>query len=427
MPEATGSVIKELISAADATVVDKLSHTELISAVDIVRRLSKEQEMPGFCSKLLNIAMQETGSLKGLFFIVDHRNNSIDQTASALTEHVEETGFSESVVNYAAQKQKMIILGDVLASLFFCHDKYIKNHQANSILCIPLVQNSKTEAIVYLENFQTEKISTKSQLSLLCFVISQATPFFRHIHKCHMTAESEKKYQRLYQQELENAQALSKHIVTPKIAHDIRASINAILGYLEIMKETMNDGQPLDAEKLSGDVDQIISRSWYLLNLINHGAALNSLGNRPCNHLQKEIFFDANHPAIKDNPAQFSKQEKTSKSREIIKVKLDYDMASHSGLLEALKKAEKQCFSIMKAMIIRDVDAFGADIVRIGNTYKSSAIAKWGLALKEHTANFNKNEMELMMQWFHEIVLNVESRQPGQTDIKIIPLTGISC
>lgn len=427
MFDAAGSVIKELISTADATVVDKLSHTELISAVNIVRKLSEEKEMAGFCSNLLNIAMKETGAPKGLFFIVDHRNNAIDQTASAVAENAEETGFSESVVNYAAQKQKMIILGDVLSSLFFCHDKYIKNHRAKSILCIPLVQNSKTEAIVYLENFQTEKASTKSQLSLLCFVISQAVPFFQHIYKCQMQAESEKKIQRLYQLELKNAQTLSQHIVTPKVAHDIRASINAILGYSEIMKESLNDGEPLDAKKLAGDVDQIISRSWCLLNLINHGAAVDDIGNRPYNFLRKEAFFDENHPALKNNPTQLSMKKKTSKSKDIIKVKLDYDLTSHSSLLEALREAEKQCFSIMKAMIIRDVDAFGADIIRIGNTYKSSAIAKWGLALKEHTANFNKNEMEQMMQWFPEIVLNVESRRPGETDIKIIPLTGISC
>lgn len=420
MPDAAGSVIKELISVADATVMDKLSHTELILAVDRIRRLSEEHEMAGFCNNLLNAVIKETGALKGLFFIVDHRNNAMVQSASAVSENIEKTGFSESVVNYAAQKQKMIILGDVLASSFFRHDQYIKNHRAKSILCIPLVQNGNTEAIVYLENFQIEKTSTKSQLSWLCFVISQATPFFQHIYKYQVRAESEKKFQRLYQQALENAQTLSKHVVTPKIAHDIRASINAILGYSEIMKASLDDDQPLDAGNLAGDVDQIISRCWCLLNLINCGAALDGLANRPYDGLQKESFFDENHPSLKADPAKPSMPKKTSKSREIIKVKLDYDIASRPSLLEALKKAEKQCFSIMNAMIIRDVDAFGADIVRIGNTYKSCAIVKWGLALKEHTANFNKNEIELMMQWFPEIVLNVENRQPGETDIKMI-------
>ena len=73
-------------------------------------------------------------------------------------------------------------------------------------------------------------------------------------------------------------------------------------------------------------------------------------------------------------------------------------------------------------MIVRDVEAFGADMVRIGKAYRSTAISKWGHVLKEHTANFNKNEMELMMQWFPEIALNVKNRQPGETDIRMIHL-----
>ena len=125
--------------------------------------------------------------------------------------------------------------------------------------------------------------------------------------------------------------------------------------------------------------------------------------------LCSDFFFDKS-----------SLPDKMFKSQEITIIKLDYDIRSRSGLIKALKEAEQKCLVIMKTMIIRDIDAFGADIAQIGDRFQSSALAKWGETLKKHTTNFNKNEMEQMMQWFPEIVLNVEKREPGKSDIKMI-------
>lgn len=202
--------------------------------------------------------------------------------------------------------------------------------------------------------------------------------------------------------------------------HNIRASINAIIGYSQILKESLHQCAKLDANELEYNVDQIISRSWRLLELINRITNPTPCRYRTDNITRKKGRFDENNPLLTDDPAEHTMHGKTSKSPEIIKINLDYDSGSQGSLLEALKISEQQCLSIMKAMIIRDIDAFASDIIRIGNTYQSTAITKWGQALKEHTANFNKNEIELMMQWFPEIVGNVENRQPGKTDIRII-------
>jgi hypothetical protein len=420
MPDKADSIIDELTATCDATDMDELSPADLIFAINAIHSLSKEKDIQGFCNNLLTAAMEQTGAVKGLFFLMDNTDNLILQSALTAVKTAKKTTFAESVIDCAFQKQKMIILRDALSSSFFCCDSHIKNHRIKSILCIPMVQNKRTEAIAYLEDLKAEKASIKNNLLLLRLIITQASLLLCHIQRYHATIRSERRYRQLYQQESVHAQLLAKRIPSRKAAHNIRASINAILGYAQILKESLPKGHTPDGGKVEDHADHIISRGWRLLNSFDRVVTPVGSKNGPEDSSKNGSCFDENNPFLTDDPTKHAQNGKNSKSSEIIKIKLDYDIKSHPLLLAALKKAEQKCLSIMKTMIIRDVDAFGADVVHIGNRFQSSAITKWGETLKEHTTNFNKNEMELMMQWFPEIVLNVENRQPGKADIKMI-------
>ena len=420
MPHNAGSVIKELTSACDGMDMDEWSQTDLIFVLNAIFNLSKEKDLKGVCNHLLKIVMERTGAVKGLFFLKDSPNNIILQSALTNGETAPKSVYATSIVNWVDQKQKLIILPDVNSSSYFCHDSHIKNFQVKSILCIPMILNKKIKAFVYLEDFKAENTSTPSQLSLLNVIISQAAHFFDHIQRYQVMVESEKEYRRLHQQEAEKAQASAKHMVTGKKAHDIRASINAILGYSQLLKASLdNDGLQVAGE-ISEHVDHIISRSWHLLNTFNR--VVKPVGSKKISEESSQMDgrFEGNNSLLTDDSAKYALLGKTSKAREITKIKLDYDIRSRSGLLKALKKAEQKCLAIMKTMIIRDIDAFGADIAQIGNRFQSSALKKWGETLKEQSTSFNKNKMEQMIRWFPEIVRNVENREPGKSEIKIV-------
>jgi hypothetical protein len=420
MPDNAGSVKKELTSACDLIDMDQWSQAELIFALNAVFNLSKEKDLKGVCNRLLKIVMEQTGALKGLFFLKDNPNNIILQSVLTNGATGPKTAYATSIVNWVAQKQELIMLLDVHSCSCFCHDSHIKNLAVQSILCLPMVLNKKTTAIVYLEDFKIENTSTASHLSFLNFIISQAARLLAHIQRYQIMAESEKEYRRLYRKEAEKTQTLAEHMVTTQKTHDIRASINAILGYSQLLKASLsNDGRQAEGE-ISEHIDQIISRSWRLLNTFNRDVKPIGSKKRPAANSQIDSCFEGNGSLLADDSGQSALPDKMFKSQEITIIKLDYDIRSRSGLIKALKEAEQKCLVIMKTMIIRDIDAFGADIAQIGDRFQSSALAKWGETLKKHTTNFNKNEMEQMMQWFPEIVLNVEKREPGKSDIKMI-------
>lgn len=208
-----------------------------------------------------------------------------------------------------------------------------------------------------------------------------------------------------------DAEVVPEDYLSTKTAHDFRSGINAIIGYSEMLQDALVGHQRLTTDRVVEYIDHIISRSWRLLTSINHIS--DASRTAPCPSDGDRVFTAG-------SPAKHTGQGGKNTPLEIISVQLDYDIESRDSLLEALKKAERQCLRIMKAMIIREVEAFGTTIVQIGNTFQSAAIKKWGQALKTHAANFNKKEMELMMQWFPEIALNVETGNPGETAIKMI-------
>jgi hypothetical protein len=411
MPDSNDSVIQEITSAYDAIDMDGWSHADLIFAINTIRSLSKEIDLQGICKYLLNISMQQTGATKGLFLLWDNTNTIILQSAFNHYRAAKKNTFAESIVNFAAKNQKMIILRDVLCSSFFAYDNHIKKKHPKSIICYPLVQKGKTEAIIYLEDFRNDNATTNSKLSLLGLIFSQAANFIYRIQQYKAKVESEKHYRRLY---------ITKQKVKKKTVHDIRSSINSILGHSQLLKTSIDNAHLSDKCSFTEHLDHIISRSWNLLNSFNSVVEPDDFGKGTEKNYRINNSFDRNNSFIKIPSTKHALSGNPSKSSEIKKIKLDYEINSRERLIKVLKKADQKRLSISKTMIIREINSFGAYIVQIGNIFHSNAIIKWGETLKEHTTNFNKNEMKLMMQWFPEIIFKVENWQPGKTEIKMI-------
>ena len=63
----------------------------------------------------------------------------------------------ESLVRYVVRTRENVILDDASARNPFSADPYIVEHRAHSILCLPLVNQTKLIGILYLENTLTPR------------------------------------------------------------------------------------------------------------------------------------------------------------------------------------------------------------------------------------------------------------------------------
>jgi hypothetical protein len=271
MPKRAGSVLfEELISACDAANKEELSHTDLIFALNAINKLSEEKDLAAFGDNLLKIAIERIGAAKGLFLLNNDTNKFVVQSVEATCKTATNTEFADSVVRCASQNKKIIILGDAPSNSFFSNDSHIKRHTVKSILCIPLVHKGKTRAIMYLEDFNNEKKVTQCHFLLLKVIISQASLLLCHIQRYQDLIESEEHCHQLSDKNLTKVQTLSKRTFSETTTHDIRSSINFIIGYAQVLKSSLNGGGPAKNKDEMADLsDHIISSGWNLLYLIN--------------------------------------------------------------------------------------------------------------------------------------------------------------
>src|SRR5258705_13453952 len=80
----------------------------------------------------------------------------------------------ESVLHYVIRTRQSVILDDGLAQNPFSADEYICQKHARSVLCLPLVKQSKLIGVLYLENNLASHVFTPARISVLELLASQA-------------------------------------------------------------------------------------------------------------------------------------------------------------------------------------------------------------------------------------------------------------
>ena len=90
-----------------------------------------------------------------------------------------------------------MILDDAAAQSPFAVDPYIRQHQARSVLCLPLLNQAKLIAVLYLENNLTPRVFAPARIAVLKLLASQAAISLENAHLYRDLAEREAKIRRL--------------------------------------------------------------------------------------------------------------------------------------------------------------------------------------------------------------------------------------
>jgi GAF domain-containing protein len=80
----------------------------------------------------------------------------------------------ESLVRYVMRTREVVILDDASVQTPFSADPYIVLCRAHSILCLPLINQTKLIGILYLENNLTPHVFTPERVTVLKVLASQA-------------------------------------------------------------------------------------------------------------------------------------------------------------------------------------------------------------------------------------------------------------
>jgi PAS domain S-box-containing protein len=183
--------------------VDRLDVGTVLKAAQAV---SGEIVLSDLIKLLLRIAVEHAGAGRGLLILFPGDEPRI--TAEATTGHgqvevtlreaaVSSVELPESVLHYVARTRETVIVDDALAQNPFSADEYLGQKHVRSVLCLPLMKQSKLIGVLYLENNLASHVFTAARISVLEVLASQAAISLENAHLYNDLQEREARIRRL--------------------------------------------------------------------------------------------------------------------------------------------------------------------------------------------------------------------------------------
>jgi PAS domain S-box-containing protein len=160
-----------------------LEHLDLATVIKVCQAVTGEIVLEKLLDTLTRTAIEHAGAERGLLIIPRGAEQRI--RAEAVTsgetvivrlcdEPVTTDTLPNSVLRYVLRTQESLILDNATAQNPFSADPYVEQHQARSILCLPLINQAKLIGVLYLENNLIARVFTPTRITVLKLLASQA-------------------------------------------------------------------------------------------------------------------------------------------------------------------------------------------------------------------------------------------------------------
>ncbi|GAB4288349.1 MAG: hypothetical protein Fur0025_22440 [Oscillatoriaceae cyanobacterium] len=161
------------------------SAPDLVLVMKASQAISGEIVLDKLLAKLMKILLEHSGAAKG--YLMCESKDSWYIEAEAVTDPSTNQvrlgkilrglpladRLPETLVKYAIRTRESVVLNRATAEGNFTSDPYIKQHQPQSIICAPLVNQKKLNGIIYLETDAADAFPPE-KLAVLNLLLSQA-------------------------------------------------------------------------------------------------------------------------------------------------------------------------------------------------------------------------------------------------------------
>jgi PAS domain S-box-containing protein len=189
-----------------STIGAPVEHLDLATVIKVSQAVSGEIVLENLLDALMRTAIEQAGAERGLLILSRGVEQRIAAEAitggSAIAVHlrdeaVAEAVLPESVLRYVLRTRESVILDDAAVQSPFAADPYIRQHQARSVLCLPLLNQAKLIGVLYLENNLAPRVFPPARISVLKLLASQAAISLENTRLYRDLAEREAKIRHL--------------------------------------------------------------------------------------------------------------------------------------------------------------------------------------------------------------------------------------
>jgi PAS domain S-box-containing protein len=166
-----------------ATIGTPVRQLDVETVVKASQALSSEIVLPRLIEKLMRIAVEHAGAERGLLILLGGDEPQIEAEATTGHGTVEVTvrqtvitpiHLPKSTLQYVIRTREPVVLDDASVGNLYSEDEYVRQKHPRSVLCLPIVKQTKLIGAFYLENNLTPRAFTADRVTVLEMLASQA-------------------------------------------------------------------------------------------------------------------------------------------------------------------------------------------------------------------------------------------------------------
>ena len=174
---------QEGTSTSAATIGTPARELDVETVIKASQALSSEIVLSTLIEKLMRIVVEHAGAERGLLILLHGDEPRIEAEAttgqgkpqvSVRQTVVTSLDLPKSALQYVIRTRECVVLDDALAGNLYSEDEYVRQKRARSVLCLPIVKQTKLIGALYLENCLTPHAFTSDRIAVLELLSAQA-------------------------------------------------------------------------------------------------------------------------------------------------------------------------------------------------------------------------------------------------------------
>jgi PAS domain S-box-containing protein len=191
---------------ATTTIQAPVEHLDLATVIKVSEAVSGEIVLEKLIDTLMRTAIEHAGAERGLLILPREDDYRIEAEVTMGSDDLQvdlrqaavgAEDLPESVFRYALRTREAVVLHDASAQGEFSNDEYIRAHRARSVLCLPILKQTRLLGMLYLENNLTPSAFTPARMAILKLLASEAAISIENARLYRDLAEREGRIRRL--------------------------------------------------------------------------------------------------------------------------------------------------------------------------------------------------------------------------------------
>jgi PAS domain S-box-containing protein len=225
---------------ATLTAQTPVERLDLATVLKVLQAVSGEIELEKLIATVMRLGLSHAGAERGLLILPSGDGYRIEAEvridgealAVALRQvSVTTADLPQSMLQYVIRTREHVLLHDASVDGLFLDDEYLRGQRARSILCMPLLKQTRLVGVIYLENNLVSGVFTPAKMAVLQLLASEAA----------ISLENSRLYRELQEREMRVRRLVDSNIVGIVIASLDGSIIDANEAFLRIVGYDRDD------------------------------------------------------------------------------------------------------------------------------------------------------------------------------------------